>query len=164
MILEILTEPNKKLHEKCVKVKKFNNELANLAKNMVETLFKYNGVGLAAPQIGKNIRLIVIEYNKKRFEETENQNMPDIPLLIIINPKIISHSKEVEVDIEGCLSLPDQEFKIKRYESIKVLANDVDGRRVKIKASGVLSRVLQHEIDHLDGILIIDKIVKVNNK
>lgn len=160
MILDILTEPNKILHEKCVKVKKFDSELKSLAKNMVETLFKYNGVGLAAPQIGKKIRLIVIEYNKKRLDETENQNMPDIPLLIIINPKVISHSKESEIDIEGCLSLPDQEYNVKRYDSVKVLANDIDGRRVKIKANGIFARVLQHEIDHLDGILITDKTVK----
>lgn len=161
--LKIITEPNKILHQKCNKVKVFDAKLEKLAQNMTETLFANNGVGLAAPQIGKVVKMIVIEFNPERFKDTDTDkkdeeiNEKPIPLTILINPKIISFSRETEVQEEGCLSLPKIEIPIKRACTVKVLAQDITGNRIKIKAKGLFARALQHEIDHLEGILITDK-------
>ena len=170
MKLNILTEPNPILHKKCAKVNKFDAAIKNLANDMVETLFADNGVGLAAPQLGKTIRMLVLEFNPKRFadlideeEKKEKINNEIIPLTILVNPKIISHNKITDVMEEGCLSLPKKEFPVRRFTEIKVLAQDVNGNRIKIKAKSLFARVLQHEIDHLSGILITDKIEKIKN-
>ncbi len=165
MKLSILTEPNPILHKKCAKIKKFDEKLKKFANDMVETLFANNGVGLAAPQLGKTIRLLVLEFNPQRFadliEENEaknNESQEIIPLTILVNPKIISTNNTTDIMEEGCLSLPKKEFPIKRFTQIKVLAQDLEGNRLKIKAKGLFARILQHEIDHLEGILITDKI------
>lgn len=179
MNLHILVEPNPILHTKCAKINKFDEKLKKFANDMVETLFANNGVGLAAPQLGKTIRLLVLEFNPQRFadlmdeEESANRGSKDgvkksemekseevIPLTIIVNPKIISTNKNTDVMEEGCLSLPKKEFPVRRFTEIKVLAQDLDGNRLLIKAKGLFARILQHEIDHLKGILITDKIEK----
>lgn len=164
MILPILTKPNPILHQKCTKVKTFDQDLENLAQNMVETLFENHGVGLSAPQIGRLEKIIVVEFNRTRFideidedEKTSKKNTIIIPLTILVNPKVISFSKTKEVHEEGCLSLPKIELSIERSSEIKVLAQDLKGNRIKIRAKGLFCRVLQHEIDHLSGILITDK-------
>lgn len=168
MILPILTIPNLILHKKSVDVKKFDKDLNDLILNMVETLYENKGVGLSASQIGKNIKLFVIEYDSDRFESDvteedsniQNQKKPrsKIPLTVLINPKITYFSKETDIEEEGCLSCPGTEIPIERSMKIKVTAQDIDGNRIKIKASGFFARILQHEIDHLSGILIVDKI------
>lgn len=173
--LTILTEPNPLLHQKCEKVKIFNDALKQFADDMVEIMFQNKGIGLAAPQLGKTIRLLTIEFNPERFEETTSKKLktkdggiePDqkaIPLTIICNPKIISCSKETSIHEEGCLSLPKIEIPIERANSVKVLGQDLKGNRLKIKAKGLFGRILQHEIDHLDGILITDRAKNVKRK
>lgn len=172
MKLNILTEPNPILHKKCAKIKKFDVKLKEFANNMVENLFANNGVGLAAPQLGKTIRLIVLEFNPQRFadlmneeEKNETDNLEvNIPLTILVNPKIISTNKNTDVMEEGCLSLPKKEFPVRRFTEVKILAQDLEGNRLKIKARGLFARILQHEIDHLEGILISDKIEKKSIK
>lgn len=117
--------------------------------DMVETMLAEKGIGLAAPQIGQNIRLAII--NKDADSSLADH-------LVIINPKIFSASKEMSEDEEGCLSIPDFRAVISRHKKIKVRFATATGLEVKLKATGLLSRVLQHEIDHLDGILITDRI------
>jgi len=174
-ILSILTEPNPLLHQKCKKVKVFDDILKQFTDNLVEIMFKNKGIGLAAPQLGKTIRLIAIEFNPERFEETTDKkiktkdgkvkkNQQTIPLTIICNPKIISFSKEKNTLEEGCLSLPGIEIPIERTNRVKVLGQDLQGNRLKIKAKGLFARSLQHEIDHLDGILITDRVKNVKRK
>lgn len=171
MILPILTQPNPLLHQKCSKVKVFDEKLKQLAHNMTETIFANKGIGLAAPQVGKTIRLIVIEFNPERFALNEDQDTnhkskiinhksQEIPLTILVNPKIISASKETEIHEEGCLSLPGVEVLIERVKEVKVLARGLEGNRLKIRANGLFARILQHEIDHLEGILITDRQTK----
>lgn len=161
MILPIFTIPDPILKKKSVEIKKFDQESSSFVLDMVETLRKNKGVGLAAPQVGKNIRLVVIEFDPKKFKDESHEDIKGIkpiPLTVLINPKIISRSKETEKNIESCLSCPDVEVEILRYTNIKVLAQSLDGNRIKIKAKDYFARILQHEIDHLDGILITDKV------
>lgn len=144
MVLPILTYPNPLLEKKAWVIKEPKSpEIKELVFDMLETLEKNNGVGLAAPQIGKSLRLCVIKLNGKTY--------------ILINPKIKSKSWKKENLEEGCLSFPGKFIPIKRSRKIKVEAQDRNGDKIKIKAEGMLARAMQHEIDHLDGILFISR-------
>jgi len=112
---------------------------------MAETMEVKDGIGLAAPQIGQLLRIIVVKPNPK--EKT----------LILINPEIKKFSRKKDVMAEGCLSLPNIEAPVERAVKITVQALDLNGRKIKIKAKGLSARVIQHEVDHLEGILIVDK-------
>lgn len=127
--------------------RKIDEEIKVLAKDMLKIMNKNNGIGLSACQIGKNIRLFVVpkELSKK---------------YVFINPKIITISKKLDVMEEGCLSLPGLLLPIKRATSLKIKALDEDGKEFKLKAKGLLAQVTQHEMDHLNGILITDKYEK----
>ena len=153
MTLEIKKYPNPILRKKCEEIKEVTPEIKKLIEDMIETMEKNNGVGLAAPQIGILKRIIVAETEKGP--------------LCLINPKIVKKGKETALDKEGCLSFPGLFLKISRRREVEVEALDGNGR--KIKAKGLLARILQHEIDHLDGILYIDRISfwqrwKIRNK
>lgn len=124
--------------------------IQKLITDMLETMEHNNGVGLAAPQIGKSLRLCVI-----RVDETTH---------ILINPRITYKSYLKEVCEEGCLSFPGKFIPIKRHKKVRVKALDEQGNEVTIKGEGLLSRALQHEIDHLDGKLFIEKEVKIRGK
>jgi len=144
MILPILTYPNPLLKKKAEKIKDPRNpEIKELIFDMLETLEQNNGLGLAAPQVGKSIRLCIIKFNGKTY--------------IFINPKIKSKSWKKEILEEGCLSFPGKFMPIKRSRKVKVEALDRKGEKIKIEAEGLLARAMQHEIDHLDGILFIDR-------
>lgn len=125
-------------------------EIQMLLPQMVEMMHKENGVGLAAPQIDKSLRLAVAEVDNKIY--------------YFINPEITSHSQEKIVFEEGCLSLPDQFFPIVRSESITLRYQNEKGLPKKLSAEGFLAIVIQHEVDHLDGILIIDRYKKQQKK
>ncbi len=140
MILKIKTGQNNPiLRKKSLEIKEVNSNIQKLAKDMVETMIKKNGVGLSACQVGKNIRMFVVH-----------------PKYIFINPKIIKLSYKTDIMGEGCLSLPDVFLKIKRAKSLKIKALDENGKEFTLKAKRLLAHVIQHENDHLDGILITD--------
>ena len=143
-ILKIETGQNNPiLREKSQTIEKIDEGIQILAKEMIETMIKNNGIGLSACQIGKNIRMFVIakELSKKQ---------------IFINPDIIRISTKTNAVEEGCLSLPGIFSRIKRPVSLKIKAIDENGKKFKLKAKNLLARAIQHEIDHLNGILIID--------
>ncbi len=142
MVLNIKKYPDPILRKKCKEVKEITPKIKELTLNMIETMKKADGVGLAAPQVGVLKRIIVAETERgpKGF----------------INPKILKKSRKKETIEEGCLSFPSLFLKIKRAKEVEIEALDGNGK--KIKAQGFLARILQHEIDHLDGILFIDKI------
>ena len=145
MILTIQKGQNNNiLRQKSTPVKNITEEILNLIKNMAETILKFDGVGLAACQVGKNIQLFVV--NPKLSKK-----------YIFINPEIIKISKKTEAMEEGCLSLPNVFVKKERAKSIKIKAVDENGKQFKLKANDMLARVIQHEMDHLIGILITDK-------
>lgn len=132
------------LHRKTGRLKKpLDPDIRNLIPVMFDSLRVADGIGLAAPQIGRSIRLAVIEVEGKR--------------IVLINPKITSFSREKILFEEGCLSLPGEFFLIERSERITVRYEDENGVEIKKRASGLLAIVIQHEVDHLDGILIADR-------
>jgi peptide deformylase len=144
MVLPILTYPNPLLKKKAQIIKDTKDpEIRNLVFDMLETLEKKQGLGLAAPQVGKSLRLCVIKLEGKTY--------------ILINPKIKSKSWKKEILEEGCLSFPGQYMPIKRSKKIKVETQDRKGHKIKIEVEGLLARAMQHEIDHLDGILFIER-------
>ncbi|MBX4191799.1 MAG: peptide deformylase [Candidatus Doudnabacteria bacterium] len=148
-MLKIVTIPNPILTKKTELVKKFDQKLLDLVTEMIETCRKANGIGLAAPQIGKSIRLCIINL--------EHLGMPPFAL---VNPKITKKSwKKIDLE-EGCLSIPGVFGIVKRPKKITVTAYNLDGTRIVIEADGLLSRVIQHEVDHLDGVLFTTKMSK----
>ena len=147
--LKIITgEKNPVLRAVSKPVKKFDLGLKKLAKEMKEAMVKANGLGIAAPQVGKNIRIFVIALNHGSQNEI---------VLTMVNPEIKVHSEEVLVAEEGCLSLPGQYGKVERFKQVRVQFCDLDGGRQILELSDLNARVIQHEIDHLDGVLFIDK-------
>jgi peptide deformylase len=151
MKLPLIFYPTKSLEEPSKKVEDFDAAL-KLIPDMAETMEAEKGIGIAAPQIGKNIRVAII--NKDADKELEDH-------LVIINPKIFSASRDMDEKEEGCLSIPGVEGMVERHRKIKVRYIDINGQEQKLKATGLFSRVLQHEVDHLDGILFIDKATKI---
>ncbi len=156
MILEVKAIGNPVLRRKAAKINKVDKTIRQLASDMLETLREEGGVGLAAPQIGQSIRLIIVEY-------PENDEDEDSPMKVykLINPEIIWQSEETVIGVEGCLSIKGLVGEVERAESIRVKAQGISGRPLQIEASGWLARIFQHEIDHLEGICYVDRTEKV---
>ena len=151
MICEVLHYPDNRLAEKSKPVEEITEEIKELAKAMAETMYKEDGVGLAAPQVGSLHRLVVIDVSGP---EVRND------LMTLVNPVIVSSEGSCDSE-EGCLSVPGYRAKVKRSETVTVKAQDLDGNDVTIEGKGLLAICLQHEIDHLDGVLFIDKISRL---
>ena len=153
--LDILTIPDKRLKHKSSEVQNFDKKLEKIVVDMFDTLYASgNGIGLAAPQIGISKRIVVIDL---REEGQQNQ-------IVLINPKIISKSEENSINQEGCLSIPGYYADVERSNQIHAEWSDENGKKVKKKCSGLLSICIQHEIDHLDGILFIDYLSNLKRK
>ena len=148
-VLDILVYPDPALKRKSLPVENMNEDLSCLLDDMAQTMRDADGVGLAAPQVGRNIRVLVVEVPLPEEQGSEFYEL--------VNPRIIS-SRGSQVGEEGCLSIPGFFAKIRRKEHIRVSALDREGRKFTLEAEGMLSRVLQHEIDHLDGILFFDRL------
>lgn len=152
---EIVTLPAPVLRRKARKVTDFGPELQTLIDDMIETMREAPGVGLAAPQVDAPLRLIVVEYG-----DDEDENIPP-KLYTLINPEITRFSSESEVGTEGCLSIPGFAGDVERPLGVTVKGLNRRGQPIKIKAEGWLARIFQHEMDHLDGVLFIDRAEKV---
>jgi len=127
--------------------------LQQLIDDMFETMREYQGVGLAAPQVHESLRVFVAGF----APEDEEESGRGVPLMALINPEITPVGQELVDDWEGCLSIPDIRGRVPRSRQISVRAYDRRGKRVEIKASGFTARVIQHETDHLDGVLFFDR-------
>lgn len=149
--VEIVKEPEKILRKKLKSVEKITPEIKALILDMRKTMVESHGVGLAANQVGRDLAIFVI--GAKLAEENK---VPDA----YINPEITESSREQAEMEEGCLSIPEYWQQIKRTKKIKLKALDENGKKIKIKARGFLARVLQHEYDHLQGVLIKDRAEK----
>ena len=148
MKLEIVTWPDEVLEAKAKPIE-VTPELQEFIEDMIETMYESDGVGLAAPQVGESVRLICVDQTgpKERAE-----------LRVYINPEIVERSAETVESEEGCLSCPELAVKVDRHERIKVKALDRDGKEVCVDAEGFLAIVLQHEIDHLEGVTLADRL------
>ncbi len=158
-VLEIVKLPNAILRQKTRPITKFDDELQQLIDNMIETMRDAPGVGLAAPQIGKPLKLTVIETLADISEEGDEIE-ESRELYVLINPEVIWESREELLGIEGCLSIPGYVGEVARAEKIRVRALDRNGRKIRLRLSGWTARIFQHEIDHLSGILYIDKLTE----
>lgn len=150
--LEIVKYPDPRLGQSCAQVADFDSTLHKLLDNMKETMYAAQGVGLAAPQVGVLSRITVIDVSEQRSGCIE-----------IINPVITERSGTVESE-EGCLSIPDYRETVIRSEKVSVKAFDRSGKEINIEAAGLLAVCLQHELDHLDGVLFIDRISRLKRE
>jgi peptide deformylase len=147
-VLEIIKFGNDILTAKASEIKQIDERIIHLATRMTEAMHHAPGVGLAAPQVGKSIRLATVDISVGENPEE---------LLILINPRIIAQ-EESETDEEGCLSFPGYSVPISRYRRILLGAISLDGKEIRLEAEGLKARAIQHELDHLNGLLIIDRI------
>jgi len=146
VLMEVLKFPHPVLRKKCKKVETVDEEIIKIVRDMAETMYAENGIGLAAPQVGISKRIFVVDV--------------DDELITVINPEI-SVSGEKEKMEEGCLCLPKVTVEIERLSNAQVKGLDIDGKEILIEAGDLLARALQHETDHLKGMLIIDHLSKV---
>jgi peptide deformylase len=154
-VREIVTLPQVILRHKAHKVTDFGPEFQALVDDMVETMREAPGVGLAAPQVGESIRLIVVE-----FGDEEDEDAP-AKLYAMVNPEITRRSDETLLGTEGCLSIPGIQGEVERAAAVTVKGLNRRGRPMTVKAKGWLARIFQHEIDHLDGVLFVDRAQKL---
>ena len=164
-VLRIDNEEEKKiLKSKSVRIKQFDKGLQTLVQDLIDTMREYNGVGLAAPQIGVLRRVVVIEQPAIEQEQEDGTLVEIEPsrLYVMVNPEIISASKERYTMLEGCLSLPGWYGEVPRPEWVTIKYQDVQGREHRIKQANArgyfVGRMVQHEIDHLDGVLFTERI------
>jgi peptide deformylase len=149
---EIIIIGHPTLRQKARKVTKFGPELKQLIDDMTETMHKAPGVGLAAPQVNVAERVIVVELPADEEEGTPAE------FYAFVNPEIIKTSHEVEDGQEGCLSVPGYVGEVPRYTMVVVRGQDARGKPQRVRAKDYLARIFQHEIDHLDGVLFIDRV------
>ncbi len=157
-ILPLVEYPNPLLHEKSKPVTRINDDLRKTLDDMLETMYADRGVGLAAPQVGLLKRMIVIDAEQ---EDDENGKHIQGKPMFLINPEIIASSEETIVFCEGCLSVPGQKADVVRHQKVTVRYQDKEGKQKTIEAEDYLAVILQHEIDHLDGILYIDHLSRL---
>jgi peptide deformylase len=152
-IHEIRHYPDPILRQKTHRVVKIDNTIELLIEDMVETMHAAPGVGLAANQIGVPLQVAVIDLTS---HEEKEKGHPQ-PLVVIINPEILSLEGSV-VEEEGCLSIPEYTEKVKRAAKVRVRAQDRTGKKFELEAEGLMAKALQHEIDHLNGLLYVDRL------
>lgn len=151
----IITLPDPALRRKSHKVTTFDREFQALVDDMILTMRQAPGVGLAAPQIAVPYRLIVVEFGDEEDEEKPKK------LYVLANPELIHGSEEKVTAIEACLSVPGLVGEVERHEQVLIRGFNRFGKQVRVKAGGWLARIFQHEMDHLDGILYVDRATRV---
>lgn len=149
-VLPIVQYPNVALSSRAEPVTEFNEELKQLAADMTETMYAAPGVGLAANQVGVLKRIVVIDVSEDKSG-----------LKVLVNPNVVEHSDTLQDYEEGCLSLKGLYEHVKRPDHVRVRAQDLDGNPVEFEAEGILAVCVQHEIDHLDGVVFIDHLSRL---
>ena len=146
-VLEILKYPHRLLKKRSQEIEKIDENTRRLIQDMIETMYDANGVGLAACQVGVSKRIIVLDVSPMD---------PEQDLLALINPEIMAEEEEIDHE-EGCLSVPDCQEIIKRRQKVRVRGMSSEGKEIELEAQGILAIALQHEVDHLNGVLILDR-------
>lgn len=142
-LLPLCHHPHPALRSKANRVRVIDGSIKELASDMIDTMRHHSGVGLAAPQVGVRLRLIVLE-------------LPDQPPMAIVNPEMVRRRGEREVE-EGCLSYAGYRGKLRRSQTVTIKGLDLEGKELRIKAEGLLAQALEHELDHLNGVLYFDR-------
>ena len=150
-ILHICTYPEEILRRRAEPITEIDEEVVKLVDHMAETMYSAPGIGLAATQVGVSKQVLVADIAPRR---------PESELIVLINPEIVAAEGEVIFE-EGCLSVPDYQAEVKRHEKVTVRGLNLKGEEVELEAEGLLAVVLQHEIDHLNGVLFIDRLSKL---
>jgi peptide deformylase len=153
-IREIVKYPHPILKKRCEEVDRIDDELRTLIQDMIETMYSANGVGLAACQVGVPRRIVVLDVSPMD---------PEKDLFVMINPEIIAEEGEIDHE-EGCLSVPECTEKVKRKAKVCVKGLSPAGKEIEVTGEGILATALQHEMDHLDGILILDRISRLKRE
>ena len=163
MSLAICKYGNPILRKKAEKITEITPEIQALVKEMQETMYKENGVGLAAEQVGKSIALFLIDIPKESDTDADGQREnPEIEMpLVCMNPEIKGHTDDIQVGPEGCLSFPDIYADVERWYEVDAEFMDLEGNTKTIHAKGLLARALQHELDHLNAVLFVDRMSPV---
>jgi peptide deformylase len=159
----IVTLENPLLRQRAVRVRSVTPEVQTLIDDMIETMRQAPGVGLAAPQVGQGQRIIVVEYAEPPPDPPDGgpREPRAAELYVLVNPEILRRSQETELGNEGCLSIPGYYGEVERHVAVTVRGLNRRGQAVRLKAEGWLARIFQHEIDHLDGVLFIDRATQV---
>ena len=147
---EIRTFGDPVLKSRATPVKDFDESLERLAEDMFRVMRENEGIGLAGNQIGRLKRIFVVAYEDEEY--------------VVVNPNIVERSEEVAEDVEGCLSIPEVRVEVERPAAVTVSGQDLTGAPIRIEAEGILARAFQHEIDHLDGVLILDRTDRESRK
>lgn len=154
MSRKLITYPEKILSQKAVPVETIDDSIRELVRDMTEIMYENRGIGLAAPQVGESVRVIIVDLSGPEKRED---------LMVLVNPEITEKQGECDSE-EGCLSVLAYKSSVKRAEKVKVRAMDLEGSEVILDADELFATCLQHEIDHLDGILFIDRISRLKRK
>ena len=163
MVLQITQYGNPVLRRKCSKIEEVDESIRKLAEDMIETMVDAQGVGLAAPQIGEDIRMAVVDVSHDpeciSFLKVNGADakIEDVMPLVFINPELELDGPR-ETETEGCLSIHDIQAKVRRPSMVKATLPQLDGSVIELESDGLLARALQHEVDHLNGILFVDRI------
>ena len=150
------------LHQKAARVDEITDDIRNLSKAMLEIMYRHDGVGLAAPQVGISLRLVTLDVPEPKepgmpLSPGERELLPLMPL-VLVNPEIESFSEVTEIGEEGCLSVPKLYAPVERPVSVVLKTALLDGRQIRIDCGGFLARALQHELDHLDGVVYVQRV------
>jgi len=157
-ILDIYTYPDPVLKKNADPVDVVDDQIQQLIRDMVDTLYSVHGIGLAAPQVGVSKRLLIYDIERNDLEEglSDEERLRNRNYKVIINPKLLSAEGEVLSENEGCLSVPDFRIDVNRFQKVHIKAMDENENPVDIETDEYLGVVLQHEMDHLDGTLLVD--------
>ena len=150
---EVLKFPDPRLRLVSQPIDRVSDEIRSLASDMCDVMYDEPGIGLAAPQVGEAIRLLVVD---TQWTEEDAERNP----LILVNPLLSEHEGKIGWT-EGCLSVPDMEAEVERAERVRLRARDLEGQEIDIRAEGLQAVCFQHEVDHLDGVLFIDRISRL---
>ncbi len=153
---EVLRFPDKRLAEVSEPIEEVTDEIRVLARDMLDVMYDEPGIGLAAPQVGETVRLIVVD---TQWTEEASERSP----LVLVNPEIV-HREGKLLWSEGCLSVPDFQAEVERAEKVRLLATDLDGQELAFDAEELQAVCFQHEVDHLDGILFINRISRLKRE
>lgn len=164
MVLPIYLYGSDVLREEAEEIQENSDELQALIEDMIETMRGAAGIGLAAPQVGRSLRLFVVDLDPLREDlEADGEDVPPQPM-VFINPEIVAESDDAVAFEEGCLSIPDIRYDVDRPSAIEVSFLDRDFNQQVLEADGMLARVIQHEYDHVEGVLFLDYLSSFKRK